>query len=502
LPIELINRCEGLARRANLASQKNYFAAERRTRGELAIALEVLEKQLRSERELLQMPTARRNLATPLDIYHDLVSLFDEFPFVTWCTQEKSISATTERIVLDGVDLGPFTICLHWDSLDRSHAYQVSAVEPNPAASDQSITHPHVQDGNLCEGDGRSGIKQALAEGRLLDFFLIVRSILTTYNSFGAYVNLERWHGVHCDGCGDMAAAMSWMRTSSAHVTAAKNDPAASAASAAQVAAILYVTNAVRHAVSANRRVAIAAKPRASTATLLCVPTATLKGGVLAVLKRKKRRTRTSSTRCWRPTLRFNPAAWAKLVLLRDAGQTEIGGFGISSDDDPLLVIDVDLVRQVCTSTSVSFRDEAVADYLDKKLDQGIRPAQCMRVWLHTHPADSATPSPLDEQTFARVFERCDWAVMFILAKAGSTYARLRFASGPVGQMRIRAEVDFSQPFAASAHARWLEEYYECVQVRERAFDFARNPFYAEPPGTASGWRDPYPLEDVDELPF
>ena len=36
-------------------------------------------------------------------------------------------------------------------------------------------------------------------------------------------------------------------------------------------------------------------------------------------------------------TLRFSPYAWAKLLYLRDAGDTEIGGFAITSPDDLLL---------------------------------------------------------------------------------------------------------------------------------------------------------------------
>ena len=38
------------------------------------------------------------------------------------------------------------------------------------------------------------------------------------------------------------------------------------------------------------------------------------------------------------PTLRFSPTAWAKLLFLRDADDTEVGGFGISSANDPLLI--------------------------------------------------------------------------------------------------------------------------------------------------------------------
>ena len=45
------------------------------------------------------------------------------------------------------------------------------------------------------------------------------------------------------------------------------------------------------------------------------------------------------------PTLRFSPTAWAKLLYLRDRGQTEVGGFGITASDDLLRVEDVQLVR-------------------------------------------------------------------------------------------------------------------------------------------------------------
>jgi hypothetical protein len=62
--------------------------------------------------------------------------------------------------------------------------------------------HPHVQGNQLCEGDGRAPIRQALAEGRLFDFFLLVRQVLQTYNAGSAYVCLTEWHGIECRDCG------------------------------------------------------------------------------------------------------------------------------------------------------------------------------------------------------------------------------------------------------------------------------------------------------------
>jgi hypothetical protein len=164
--------------------------------------------------------------------------------------------------------------------------------------------------------------------------------------------------------------------------------------------------------------------------------------------------------------LRFGPTAWAKLVFWRDVGPTEIGAFGISSADDPLFVEDIELVRQECSPTSVTFEDEGVADFLDAKLDQGIALSRCARIWVHTHPDSSALPSPRDEETFGRVFAKCDWAVMAILACSGKSYARLRFGVGPGGALRVKVVVDYSRPFPASDEAAWLREYEACVMRR------------------------------------
>ena len=83
-----------------------------------------------------------------------------------------------------------------------------------------------------------------------------------------------------------------------------------------------------------------------------------------------------------RPTLRFTPWAWAKLVFLRDLGPTEVGGFGISAKDDLLLIEDICLVRQRCSSVTVRFDDVAVADFFDEmvmRIIDGKRQLLCRR---------------------------------------------------------------------------------------------------------------------------
>ncbi|MBA4017585.1 MAG: hypothetical protein C0483_10470 [Pirellula sp.] len=132
----------------------------------------------------------------------DLTALETEFNEVEVDLRKKQLSVTTDSIELEGVSLGQFVIRLNWSHLGENRPYEVEAVEPNPAAGDSSVTHPHVHGNALCEGDGKFAIRSALEAGRLLDFFLLVRQILETYNPSSAYVRIKDWEGVSCVDCG------------------------------------------------------------------------------------------------------------------------------------------------------------------------------------------------------------------------------------------------------------------------------------------------------------
>lgn len=162
--------------------------------------------------------------------------------------------------------------------------------------------------------------------------------------------------------------------------------------------------------------------------------------------------------------MRFSPTVWAKLLFWRDRGPCEVGAFGITPSDDLLYIEDLTLLPQQCTWGSVAFDDDAVADYFDRQVDRGLRPEQFARIWLHTHPGNCPQPSAVDEQTFQRVFGGCDWAVMAILAADGSRYARLRFAAGPGGALRIPIEVAYDREFSATDFTAWEAEYQACIR--------------------------------------
>lgn len=163
--------------------------------------------------------------------------------------------------------------------------------------------------------------------------------------------------------------------------------------------------------------------------------------------------------------LRFSPMAWAKLLYMRDAGDTEVGGFGITRADDILYVEDFVLIKQKATAVTVSFDDDDVSDYMMDMVERQLAPEQFMRIWIHTHPEMSASPSRTDEDTFSRVFARCDWAAMIIVSKTEDTYCRVRINSGPLpGEFTIPITVDYSaHEFTGSDHEAWAEEYLECV---------------------------------------
>ena len=160
-----------------------------------------------------------------------------------------------------------------------------------------------------------------------------------------------------------------------------------------------------------------------------------------------------------KPVLRFTPFAWAKLHYFCHRGETEIGGFGISDPEELLLVKDFVTVKQEVSMASVSFDDEAVGNFFEDQVDLGRKPEEFGRVWLHSHPGDSPIPSSIDEETFHRVFRRCEWAVMFVMARTGKTYARLCFTNGPGGHFEIPVKVDYSCQFEASDHETWQSEY-------------------------------------------
>lgn len=158
---------------------------------------------LRSQ-ELLQSLKQRREqipLITLPELWRELQFLEAEYEEVECDLKEMEVRVTTPSIEIEGIDLGRFQIILEWNHLGSSHCYRIKALDPNPATSNEDMVHPHVNNEVLCEGSGAASIKEALQQGRLFDFFLIVQQILLTYNPDSAYLKISLWSGQNCQSC-------------------------------------------------------------------------------------------------------------------------------------------------------------------------------------------------------------------------------------------------------------------------------------------------------------
>ena len=162
--------------------------------------------------------------------------------------------------------------------------------------------------------------------------------------------------------------------------------------------------------------------------------------------------------------LKFSPYAWAKLDWFCHHGPTEIAGFGITDAKNPAYVKDFTTIKQVADICYFKFDASATADFFDQQVDAGRNPCEFARIWLHTHPGDSPQPSGTDERVFAEVFGKCDWAIMFILARGGKTYCRLKFNTGPGGIIEAPVVIDYSKPFQGSDFEAWKKEYDTNIQ--------------------------------------
>ena len=68
------------------------------------------------------------------------------------------------------------------------------------------------------------------------------------------------------------------------------------------------------------------------------------------------------------------------------------------------------------------------------------------------------------------MFGKCQWAVMFILARGGESFARLRFNVGPSGHAVVPVEIDYGQEFEGSDADAWEAEYEANVYAGKEDF--------------------------------
>jgi hypothetical protein len=181
-------------RQLDQAEQRGWHSAATNLRVEIRWTIDDLQRQLQPS---ACEPTLR-------DWLEELDALESEFDDVRIDLQAGVVRVTTEPVRLRDVELGAFAIEWHLSRLGTENGaacFEIVALDPNPAAGRSDVPHPHVSDGGLCAGDAERPLAKALADGRLSEALLLIRSVLTTYNPKSAYVQLEQWDGITCGDC-------------------------------------------------------------------------------------------------------------------------------------------------------------------------------------------------------------------------------------------------------------------------------------------------------------
>jgi hypothetical protein len=204
LPEDAWQQAQRLKRQAFLAQQRGWHRAHKIVYRDLVDSLRRLQYEIHESLRKAETRRLSGLRSGPADVFRDLLALEREFGGLEIDVAQRELAVTTDPIVLERIDLGRFEIRLDWAQIgDARQPYRVVALDPHPAARNDSVTHPHVQDERLCEGDGRAAITAALLDGRLYDFFTLVSQVLRTYGKGSAFVELDRWEGAVCEECGD-----------------------------------------------------------------------------------------------------------------------------------------------------------------------------------------------------------------------------------------------------------------------------------------------------------
>lgn len=198
-----LNEADSLRVRIEHAGARRLECAAASLKQELSTILKVMGQRIEE--------LCNHNEATPphgpdrCEWIREIRHMESEFGTVTVRWTDNVIRIVTEPIELKNVPLGPFAIEFNWSggsAAAGSGAFEVKALKPNHPAGRTDVTHPHVEDDTLCAGEAKDALDQAVADGRLVDAFQLIHSVLTNYNPGSAYVALNEWDGSHCAQCG------------------------------------------------------------------------------------------------------------------------------------------------------------------------------------------------------------------------------------------------------------------------------------------------------------
>lgn len=167
--------------------------------------------------------------------------------------------------------------------------------------------------------------------------------------------------------------------------------------------------------------------------------------------------------------------AWMRWKWFRKDGSTEVGMWGIASEQNPAYIRDMLIPHQVCNSVETDPTPTGLADMVDDAMDMNVPPSRLLPYWFHTHPGSSSSPSGTDESTLKGMLKDHPFVIMAILASNEDVYARYTqtkpFSFTAPMDVRIVAPVegntDDLQKIEAGLNGGWQKEYTEKISVHK-----------------------------------
>jgi len=203
LPINWFQEARELTMRHNAVVERGWLAAAESLHYPIGFRISCLQAELRLLTQRMQQMSLPLTTISAAEIYRDLVALEAEFPAVSFDFENSRLKVQTEEIVLEGLPLGAFQFSWNWTQLGTDRDLLVHALRPCRPYDRDDVTHPHISSDEFCVGEAAQPLECALGSGRLLDYFLILRQTLQTYNSESAFVEIPFWFQRRCQGCND-----------------------------------------------------------------------------------------------------------------------------------------------------------------------------------------------------------------------------------------------------------------------------------------------------------
>ncbi len=132
------------SRKMGASLVKGWFSAAERCCKSVSRLLNDIPYSVSKIQQLTDAP--QKEIPKLSSLVDELNQVQQEFGSLELDNAESTISVITEPITLDDVYLGPFRIQLElkkFSELCTASPYYVIALSPNPAATDETVTHPH-----------------------------------------------------------------------------------------------------------------------------------------------------------------------------------------------------------------------------------------------------------------------------------------------------------------------------------------------------------------------